>query len=114
MVWTDSDRDHVLFDELAEVNSRIEALRDNVPSLIVGCDVEHDLRKFLVQPSQLWNKHGRHRKSWYQQTHPPYGSVCLSRDLIQGLFYFAESGLKAGQETFAGLGERDAPCRPGK
>ena len=47
MVLRYADRDHILLDVFSEVDTGIEAARDDIQSAVIGGDIEHDVRAIL-------------------------------------------------------------------
>src|SRR5467141_4295903 len=60
---------HVPFDELPEMNARVETRGNEVDAALIGGDVEQDVRIVAGKLSELWCEDGCRCKWRHQQAH---------------------------------------------
>src|SRR5947208_1474836 len=75
MVLGDPDRDHVLLDVFAEMNTCIEASRHDVEAAVVSRDIENDIGIIMRKLGQSWSEHRGPGKSRHEKAHATHGFV---------------------------------------
>src|SRR6266853_3543030 len=75
MVLGAPNRDHVLLDVFAEVNTCIEASRHNVEAAVVSRDIEYDVGVIVRKLGQFRSEHRGPGKSRYEKPHATHGFV---------------------------------------
>ena len=75
MVLRHPDRDHVLLNVFAEVNSCIEASCNDVEAAVVSGDIENDVRIIARKLRQFRSEHSRSGKPRHEQAHAARGFV---------------------------------------
>jgi hypothetical protein len=111
VVGRDADRNHVLFDELPELDAGVETCGDDVEAAVVGRDVEHDVRVGARKLSELRQEHGGRRSAGQQQPHASGRLVAQAVNLVHRSPNIGESRPQTRDEAFASIGRRDAPRR---
>src|SRR5438270_3742760 len=103
MILGYSDRNHVLLDEFAVVNTCIEASRDNIETAVVGGDVEQDVRVVARKLPELRGKHRRGGKSRQQQAQAARRLVAQSGELAYSFLDIGEGRAQTHKELLAGF-----------
>lgn len=77
------DRDHVAFDELAEMNARVEPTGNEVQGAIVRGDVEHDIGIATGELLELGAEEHLRREAWRDEANGPGRSGAQPGDVLQ-------------------------------
>src|SRR5690242_7540982 len=104
MIGRNPDRDHVLLDVLANVNTGVKTVRHDISATVFRRHIEHDFGILLVQSAELWSKNRRDCKTRQQKPDSSHGSLGLPRNLIQSLSYFGKGGLQPEKEPLSCFG----------
>src|SRR5437867_10283394 len=83
VIFGDPYSNHVLLDELSEVNAGVEPSSNNIDATVVGGDVEDDVRVIAHKLGQFRCEHCHRGKPWHQQTHATRRFVAEPGDLIR-------------------------------
>jgi hypothetical protein len=104
--------DHVLRDELSELNARIEPGCHEIDPTVVGRDVEFHIRIVPRELSQLRGEHRLRREPGDQEAHPTHRSGLQPGQVRQRCPYIAERRTKMRKQLLAGVRRCDAARRP--
>lgn len=106
-------RHHVPFDELSEVDTRLESGADEIdPTLFGGGDVEHDVGVVVRELAQLRCEHHPGGQARGHETHASGRLVAKAGDLVQCALHIGERGPQTRDELLSRVGRGDAAGRP--
>ena len=114
VIGRDTNRHHVVLNELAVLNAGIEATSDQVEPRFVRADIQHHIRVGACELGQLGTEYAHRRKAGHQQAHASAWLVTQSSDPVEGAANPRQCGSQFGEQLLAGLGRRDAACGAGK
>src|SRR4051812_14644437 len=84
VIGRDTNRHHVLLDELSVLDARIEAASDQVKPGFVRPHVQYDIWIRACELAELGAEYAHRREAGHQQAHTPARFVTQSTDSLQG------------------------------
>ena len=111
VIGRDTNRHHVVLDELSVLDAGIEAASDQVEPRFVRAHIQHHIRVGACELGQLGTEYAHGCKAGYQQAHASAWLVTQSSDPVEGAANARQCGSQFGEQLLAGLCRRDTACR---
>ena len=109
----DPHSSHVAVEELAEMDTRIEAPCHEIAARVVFArDVEHDVGESGGERRELGTQQGRQDDRWSDESDHAGGCLAELADVLEGRADVAKCGPQPREEALASFSHPDRPRRP--